>query len=190
MSVALQTEQTQRDFRKLWTREEAARLAELFPLERYELIEGDLINKMGQNPPHALVIALLTTLLAKSFPDRVRIQSSITLPDPDGKYSEPEPDVVLLHKDVREFAERHPGPEDIALLIEVSDATVETDRTVKYRLYARAGIAEYWIIDIPRRRTVVCRRPSGDEYCSVQIFGADETLTINDLTFTLGSILR
>ena len=104
--------------RKLWTREEAARLTEMFPGERYELIEGELIDKIGQKPPHAYVIAVLTGLFGAVFPRRIRIQSSIALPDPEGQYSEPEPDVVLLHKDDPQFFTRHPGPEDIALLVE------------------------------------------------------------------------
>src|SRR5436309_122918 len=60
--------------RKLWTREEAAKLTEMFPGERYELIEGDLIDKMGQKPPHAYVITALTALLGAAFPRRIRIQ--------------------------------------------------------------------------------------------------------------------
>lgn len=161
--------------RKLWTREEALKLTELFPGSRYELIEGELIDKMGQNPPHSYVIARLNALLAATFPDRIRIQSSISLPDPDGRYSEPEPDVVVLNRD-NDFFDRHPGPADIALLVEVSDTTFSTDRQIKYRLYARAGIAEYWIIDILKRRAIVCRNPAGEDYRSVTIF--DDTAVI------------
>jgi Uma2 family endonuclease len=163
--------------RKLWTRDEAARLAEMFPGERYELIEGELINKMGQNPPHAYVIAVLTKIFGAAFSGRIRVQSSITLPDPEGQYSEPEPDIVLLHTDDPEFFGRHPGPKDIALLIEVADTTFAFDRSTKYRLYARAGIQEYWIVDIPNRRAVVCRTPQGDDYRLVTIFSEQETIS-------------
>ena len=134
----------------------------LAPGKRYELIEGELIDKMGQKPPHAYVITVLTKLLGAAFSGRVRIQSSINLPDPDGQYSEPEPDLVVLHNEDKEFFSRHPGPADIAVLIEVADTTFATDRSIKYRLYARAGISEYWIIDIPRQRAVVCRHPEGE----------------------------
>jgi Uma2 family endonuclease len=177
MSAANTWEPRPHPDRKLWTREEAARLSELFPGERYELIEGELINKMGQKPPHAYVIMVLTRILAAAFPGQIRIQSSIALPDPDGQHSEPEPDVVLVNKPERDFASRHPGPADISLLIEVADTTFVTDRSVKYRLYARARIAEYWIIDIPTRRTVVCRRPEGEDYNSVTIFAAEEEIS-------------
>src|SRR5947209_13685712 len=162
--------------RKLWTRNEAAKLADMFPGERYELIEGELINKMGQKPPHAYVIAVLTKILGAAFSGRIRIQSSITLPDPDGQYSEPEPDIVLLYSADPQFFTRHPGPDDIALLIEVADATFAFDRSTKYRLYARARIQEYWIIDIPNRRAVMCRSPQGDDYRSVTIFNEQDTI--------------
>jgi Uma2 family endonuclease len=155
--------------RKRWTRQEAERLSELFPLERYELIEGELINKMGQNPLHALLVAVLMDLFLKAFPGRVRVQTSIALPDPDGRYSEPEPDLAVLLSDVREFRDRHPGPEDIGLLVEVADTTLNTDRDVKGRLYAHARIAEYWIVDVQRRSTLVCRNPAADGYASVNL---------------------
>src|SRR5689334_21841549 len=99
----------------MWTRSEMLKLAEVFPEQRFELIEGDLINKMGQNPPHAYVIARLNEILSRAFPGMVRIQSAITLPEPEGIRSEPEPDVVLLHRNSSEFYHRHPGPNDIAL---------------------------------------------------------------------------
>jgi Uma2 family endonuclease len=175
--------------RKRWTREEAAKLTELFPEKRYELIEGDLINKMGQKPPHGYVIMMVAKVLADKFGvARLRIQMSVEVPGEDGRFSEPEPDVVLLHQESREFLERLPGPKDIALLIEVADTSFASDRSIKYRLYARAGITEYWIVDIETRRTIVCRQPSGDEYKSVTIIEAAETvspLVAPDFLFSL-----
>jgi Uma2 family endonuclease len=119
----------------------------------------------------------LDDLFHGAFRRRVRVQMAITLPEPDGKYTQPEPDLVLLHRDDAELSSRHPGTEDIALVIEVSDTTLRLDRTTKYRLYARAGIQEYWIVDIPQKRVFVCRDPHGDEYHSVRIFSADETIS-------------
>ena len=144
---------------------------------RYELLGGELISKMGQKPPHSWVITKLNGVLVRQFgSDRVRIQLPIRLPDPAGIYSEPEPDVVLLYRESPEFQSRHPGTADIALLIEVSDTTFDRDRGVKYHLYASAGIAEYWILDIQERRTFVCRRPLGSEYQSVEIIPSGEPL--------------
>ena len=108
---------------------------------------------------------MLNALLAQQFPARVRIQLPLSLPDPNRR-SEPEPDVVVLHSDAREFSERRPGPENVALLIEVADTTRQLGLNVKGALYARYGIAEYRVIDIPC--VVVHRSPSGDKYASVE----------------------
>jgi Uma2 family endonuclease len=178
--------------RKRWTVAESYKLAHLFPGERYELIEGDLISKMGQNPPHSHLIRMLTDILVTAFRGRVQVQAPIRLPEPDGVYSEPEPDVVLLKGDIRQFADHHPGPDDIALLIEVSDTSLQMDREIKYRLYARAGINEYWIVDIANRRTFVCREPAGDEYKSVTIYDAEEaasTPSAPGFVFSLKALL-
>ena len=161
--------------RRRFTRDEAARMAELGLIEgRYELIEGELISKIGQKPPHAYVIEKLTT----AFQGRVRVQLPIRLPDPAGIRSEPEPDVVLLYQSGPEFLSRHPGPDDIALLIEVADTTLDMDRGPKRKLYASAGIAEYWIIDIQSKRTFVYRRPQSDEYHSLEIVNSSDALTV------------
>ena len=178
MSAAILPELALSPDRIRFTREEAAKMAESGLIEgRYELLRGELISKMGQKPPHSWVITKLNGILVRQFGgDRVRIQLPIRLPDPEGIHSEPEPDVVLLCREDQEFLSRHPGPPDIALLIEVSDTTFDRDRGVKYHLYASAGIAEYWVIDIQQRRTFVCRRPFGSEYQSVEIIPSGEPL--------------
>lgn len=156
--------------RKRWTVEEAYRIQEMLPdllPGRWELIEGELIDKMGQKPPHAWVITRLNVFLTQQFADRVRIQLPLSLPDPDRR-SEPEPDIVVLHSDARQFFDRHPGPGDVALLIEVADTTREVDLNIKSALYARYGVGEYWVIDIPQRCVVVHRGPSVDIYTSVE----------------------
>src|SRR3954453_22989796 len=89
--------------RRRFTVEEAYRLMDQFPDERWELIEGEIISKMGQKPQHAYVLQVLTRMLSAVFPGRVRIQSSITLPGPGGLYTEPEPDVVLVNKHAAGF---------------------------------------------------------------------------------------
>ena len=163
--------------RRRFTVNEAAKLAELFAGERYELIDGDIISKMGQNPPHAHVVRTLTALLTKLLGERIQAQLPVRLPAPDGVYSEPDPDIALLVGNISEFIDRHPTANDVALLIEVSDTTLQIDRGSKYRLYARARIPEYWIVDLPNSRTIVCRQPSSDEYKSVTIFDANEDVS-------------
>ena len=77
----------------------------------------------------------------------VDTQAPITLVD-----SEPEPDVVVVQGEPRQYLARHPGPQDVALVVEVADTTLLRDQGAKKRLYARAGVPTYWIINLPERR--------------------------------------
>ena len=110
-----------------------------------ELLEGWLIFKMPKNPPHRATTRLVRTALENILPAGwyVDSQEPITLSN-----SEPEPDIVVVRGDTRQYLDRHPGAEDIALIIEVSDTTLQRDRTVKKRIYACAGIAIYWIVNL------------------------------------------
>ncbi|HEY7310167.1 MAG TPA: Uma2 family endonuclease [Gemmataceae bacterium] len=124
--------------------------------DRVELLEGWIRPKMTHNPPHDCSVLLgQTELLARLSPDWiVRVQSSITTRD-----SEPEPDLVVARGPARRYARAHPKRSDIALLIEVADTTLEDDRTEKARLYARARIALYWIINLIDSQVEVYREP-------------------------------
>src|SRR5205823_2588074 len=86
----------------------------------------------------------------------LRIQSAITLSD-----SEPEPDLAVVRGDERRYAAHHPRPADVGLLIEVADSTLLGDRADKGRIYARAGIAIYWIVNLIDRQVEVYSAPSG-----------------------------
>jgi Uma2 family endonuclease len=110
-----------------------------------ELLEGWLVFKMPKNPPHRVATRLVRTALESILPPGwyVDSQEPITLSN-----SEPEPDIVVVRGDTRQYLDRHPGAEDIAMVIEVSDRTLQRDRTVKKRIYARAGIAIYWIVNL------------------------------------------
>lgn len=126
--------------------------------DNLELLEGYLVNKMARNPPHDSSIQLAQDALGPKLPNgwRLRIQSAITLSD-----SEPEPDLALVRGDARTYMARHPGPGDIGLLIEVSDSTLDGDRIDKARIYARARIPVYWIINLVDRQVEVFTGPSG-----------------------------
>jgi Uma2 family endonuclease len=123
-----------------------------------ELIEGYLVLKMPRNPPHATSLHHTLRALHRCLPDgwSVWVQSAITLSD-----SEPEPDLAIVRGDERTYAHRHPGPADIGLAIEVSDSTLLGDRADKGRIYARAGIACYWIVNLNDRQVEVYTAPSG-----------------------------
>jgi Uma2 family endonuclease len=83
-----------------------------------------------------------------------------------GDRSMPEPDVLLLAPRSDDYADSHPGPEDVLLLIEVAESSLLYDARQKLQLYARAGIAEYWLVDLVRGQIEVHRQPQGDTYVS------------------------
>lgn len=123
-----------------------------------ELLEGFLINKMPKKPPHRIATRLLRLRLDSLFADHgcyVEVQAPITLPD-----SEPEPDLTVVRGDTRYFFDRHPGTADIPIVIEVADATLARDRRMKKRIYVRAGIPEYWIINLVAQQVEVYSSPS------------------------------
>jgi Uma2 family endonuclease len=123
-----------------------------------ELLEGWIVTKMPHKPSHDATIDQADEVLRGSPPAgwRMRIQSAITTDD-----SEPEPDLAVVLGPASRYAAQHPRPQDIALLIEVADTTLAHDREVKGRLYARAGIAAYWIINLIDRQVEVYSEPSG-----------------------------
>ena len=144
---------------------------------RYELIDGEILSKMGQKPAHAYVVrALLTWLTGLFGAEYTQIQATIDLSDTDSNYDEPEPDAAVTVQPYTHFAERHPRPEDLLLLIEVSDTTLRFDLNAKAGLYARAGIRDYWTIDIPGRRLIVHRQPSPEGYREILAYTAEETV--------------
>jgi Uma2 family endonuclease len=155
--------------RRRWSVAECYQMAEEGRLVgRYEVLDGEVVNKMGQKPPHFIGISLLARWANKVFGDeRVRIQGPIALPAPDGEFSEPEPDLAVTIEPTIAYDGGHPGPADLLLVAEVSDASLLTDVVVKSRLYARAGIAEYWILDLAARGLHVHRAPVDGEYSSI-----------------------
>jgi Uma2 family endonuclease len=126
--------------------------------DNVELIEGHVVNKMSRNPPHDSAIRILSRRLDRLLPPGwdYRGQSAITLSD-----SEPEPDLAVVRGDERTYGTRHPGAADVGLVVEVSDSTLAWDRSEKARIYARAGIETYWIVNLVDRRLEVHTGPSG-----------------------------
>src|SRR5262249_6277291 len=114
-----------------------------------ELLEGLIVPKMPHNPPHDCSIGLKEESLRGPLPTSwlIRIQSAITLSD-----SEPEPDLTLARGMARTYHDHHPGPQELAAIMEVADTSLARDRGEKLRLYARAGIVCYWIINLIDRQ--------------------------------------
>jgi Uma2 family endonuclease len=126
--------------------------------DRVELLEGWLVAKMVHNPQHDSTIDMVHEAIQKrvSASWRIRIQSAITTVD-----SEPEPDIAVASGPATRYASAHPGAADIGLIVEVSDSTLRLDQGLKLRLYARAGITTYWIVNLPDRRVEVYSDPTG-----------------------------
>jgi Uma2 family endonuclease len=113
-----------------------------------ELLEGWIVPKMPHNPPHDGTVQRVKNRLGRQLPPGwdLRIQCAVTTGE-----SEPEPDGAVVRGDETSYDHRHPGPADIGVLIEVADATLSRDRHEKGRLYARARIPIYWIINLVDR---------------------------------------
>ncbi len=126
-----------------------------------ELLNGYVVTKMPKNRAHSLVNRLVSQALAKLFGNNyyVDAQEPITLAN-----SEPEPDVFVVRGQPRDYPNDHPTAADIALLVEVSDATLRRDQGAKKMIYADAGIPVYWVINIPQRQIEVYTQPTGFIY--------------------------
>lgn len=123
-----------------------------------ELLEGWLVTRMPKNPAHRVTTRLTQRALERIVPAGwyVDTQEPITTDD-----SEPEPDVVVVRGDTRQYLDRHPGPQDVALVVEVADTTLQRDRTLKKRIYAFAAIPVYWIVNLSENQFEVYTDPSG-----------------------------
>jgi Uma2 family endonuclease len=183
-ALVLPIEQTAEGVRrKRFTRAEVERLTALgaFEGQRYELIDGDLIDKMGQNPPHARAIRRAKKALAKFVDeDLIQVQAPIEVSVEDSDRSLPEPDLSILREDKPEYDERHPRGNELLLVIEVSDSSAAFDLSRKAALYAKAGVPEYWVLELGRRRLVVHRQPDGAEYRLRQFFSESDTVSLED----------
>jgi Uma2 family endonuclease len=116
----------------------------LYEDDRVELIEGEIVEMAAIGTGHFTCVNGLTRLLVRGVGDAaiVSVQHPLRLDE----HTEPQPDLTVLR--VRDYRESLPKPEDVLLLIEVSDTTLSYDRGVKLPLYARAGIREVWIVDL------------------------------------------
>ena len=145
--------------------------------QRIELISGELRPMSPIGPVDEHLVNVLTRWGIESFPVslvRVRNQHSIGIPELE---SVPEPDIACVVK--RSYAAQRPQACDVLLVIEVSDSSLDYDRGHKASMFAAAGIADYWVVNIPDRCVEVFRKPEGGQYCSHEVFTApDEILPL------------
>lgn len=163
--------------RKRWTREECRQLIALGVLEpgRYELLEGDIVEKMGQNEPHIIVCKRIFFWLASAFGvEYVRPAAPVVV----SEISEPEPDAAVTRLSEEEYLRRGtPCPADLRLAVEVSDSTLCYDLGQKAAIYATAGISEYWVIDINSRQIHVHRQPTNGAYTSILVLTEQDSVS-------------
>ncbi len=149
-------------YRELLAMERAGILGED---ERVELLHGSIVP-MTVNPPHALVVRELTETLSLAFLNvaKIDVQNPLRLSTDLDDRQLLVPDLMLL---ARRDYEDHPQPEDVYLLIEVSDTTLLKDRKVKLPLYAAAGVQEVWLFNLAEKRLEVYAEPQGEIYGAV-----------------------
>lgn len=143
-----------------FTVEEYRKLGEtgVFDSLRVELLEGWIVRKMNRSPRHDTAIELIQERLRAAARSgwRVRVQMALTTIE-----SQPEPDVALIRGEIRDYKDRHPLPSDAGLVVEVADSTLSQDRKLKQRIYARALVPCYWIVNLIDMQLEVHTNPSG-----------------------------
>ena len=142
--------------------------------DRIELLHGELLIMSPIGISHNFVVQQLTEFFSESARKRYITRSQCTLLC--GEASELLPDLVLLRAESHRYRDRHPGPADVLLLIEVADESLGFDRGSKLRAYAAAGIPEYWIVNVRESRVEVHREPAGESFLNVKSVGRGDTL--------------
>jgi len=148
---------------------------------RFELINGRIVEKEVKKPPHSVATGLCLDALGRSLPAgwHVRKEEPVRIPS---RRSEPEPDLSVARGAIRDYETRHPGPDDIALVVEVTRSSVAKDRALA-RVYGGGGIPVYWIVNIPRRRLEVYEGPGpqqgrGGQYPASKILNESESVNL------------
>lgn len=164
---------------KTWTRDEVAVLEStgLFDGTHFELIDGELIDKIPKNRRHVNGTRRARKALTAVFgDDRVDQEAPIDVAEADNPRNAPEPDVVVLNRSV-DIDDRSPVSPEVILVVEVCDCTLRHDLTTKCALYARAGIPEYWALDVHGARLYVHRDPEDGVYRTVTEHEADDQVS-------------
>lgn len=159
--------------------------------DRVELIEGEIIEMSPIGSDHAGIVNRLTWLLIQRLGDRaiVATQNPIRI----GEHSEPQPDVVVAKFRKDFYRSSHPTPSDVLLVVEIADATLAIDRDVKVPLYASAGIAEVWLINLEASSIEVYSKPEDGIHREKRIARGGETLTLSafsNVAFNVREILN
>jgi Uma2 family endonuclease len=159
--------------------------------DRVELLAGEIVEMSPIGPLHAGTVDRLTALFSSRLGNRVivRVQNPLQLRAED---SEPQPDMTLLRPRADFYTRAHPEAEDVYLVIEVADTSLEKDRRIKLPIYARAGILEAWLLDVEAQRLEVHRSPTSTGYQEVRVLQRGEAVALQafpDLDLTVDHLL-
>ncbi|MCU0348395.1 MAG: Uma2 family endonuclease [Saprospiraceae bacterium] len=150
--------------------------------DRVELINGEIIEMSPIGSIHTSRLKRIMRLF-HNMPNVDKYLVSVQDPIFLGKYSEPQPDLAILHFRADFYEEKHPEPQDILLVIEVSDTSLGYDREVKKPLFAAAGIPELWIVNIEDEQVEVYKTPQNGDYSNRQDFKRGEAIFVENLGF-------
>ena len=144
--------------------------------DKVELINGEIIEMSPIGRRHTACVNRLNSVFSQLLGKKViiAVQNPIIL----NNLSEPQPDIALLKPRADFYESGHPQPQDIFLLIEVADSSLEYDRDVKIPLYASSGITEVWLVDIYEQVIIVYRYPSENGYSDIQKLSRGEKMSI------------
>ncbi|MBI4317272.1 MAG: Uma2 family endonuclease [Chloroflexi bacterium] len=142
--------------------------------DRVELIDGEVVEMAPIGHRHSSCVARLAEWFVLKMSDVANIWPRN--PIDVGEYSEPQPDLVVLHRRADFYATGHPTPADVTLVVEVADTSVAVDRRVKVPLYARGGIPEVWLVDVEQETVTTYRDPTTGGYQAAQVLRRGEWL--------------
>ena len=143
--------------------------------DRVELIEGEIVQMTPIGSRHGACVKKLIKVFTNMIggEEILSVQDAVRLDE----FSEPEPDIALLKERDDFYAESHPGPGDVLLIVEVADASVRYDREVKVPLYAKAGIPEVWLVNLPDKSIETYRKPVESGYAETSILRKGQVLS-------------
>jgi Uma2 family endonuclease len=164
--------------RRRFTRKEYYRMAEVGILhddDRVELIRGEIVEMSPPGRHHRAFVNNLNRLLSRRLPEHTVVSVQNPLPLSDD--TEPQPDLAVLRTRDVSYKDREAWAEDAVLVIEVAESSLAYDRSTKRRLYAEAGIPEYWVVNCPAETIEVHRDPGPDGYRDVRLIAGAATLS-------------
>jgi Uma2 family endonuclease len=181
MKAAMQSTEINLQLR-LWTVDEYHRMTEagiFAPDERVELLEGRIIWMIAKGTAHRSAVGRIDRLLQDCLKNRalICVQDPVKL----NERSEPEPDISVVKIDPLDYADHHPTPSEVYLIIEVADSSLKLDCETKAQAYSLAGIKDYWVLDVVKRELHIFRNQTQNGYESQVIIG--ETVSVSPLEF-------